>query len=166
MGDEMSGGGEIPPAAPDWVRIRSDYEAGVRPVADLAKEAGLGSWQELSQRARRESWKRRYPALPKAKATRDTLGRLKHMLNERIADLGEQIGHIGERATATENERDIRSMNTLVRTLEKVLELERKERTARAKRRKQRRDVDDASRLALAERIAGLRRQHSAAPDQ
>lgn len=56
-------------------------------------------------------------------------------------------------------ERDIRAMNTLVRTLEKVLELERKDRSQRSRERKQFRQFTDAEREALADKLDGLRRQ-------
>ena len=48
----------------------------------------------------------------------------------------------------TVSERDIRAMNTLVRTLEKVLELERKERARRIAKRKHDKRFDDAERDA------------------
>ena len=163
MGEEMNGGGDEPPGPVDWARIRQDYETGVKTVAALAAAAGLCSWQELAQRAKREGWKRRHPARPKAKNTRDTIGRLKQLLQQRLADLEGQIGHIGEQATAAESERDIRAMNTLVRTLEKVLELERKDRAARAKRRRHRRDNLDAERDALSARLEALHRERLAA---
>jgi predicted RNase H-like nuclease (RuvC/YqgF family) len=50
-------------------------------------------------------------------------------------------------------------MNTLVRTLEKVLELERKERNQRSRRTREHRKFDDAERDALAARLEGLHRQ-------
>jgi hypothetical protein len=50
-------------------------------------------------------------------------------------------------------------MNTLVRTLEKVLELERKERARRTAKRKLERRFDDAEREALAEKLMGLQRE-------
>ena len=50
-------------------------------------------------------------------------------------------------------------MNTLVRTLEKVLELERKDRAQRSKQNRQHRQFDDAEREALAVKLDGLRRE-------
>lgn len=100
-------------------------------------------------------------ARPKPVATRTTIARLKGLLQQRLADFESQFGALEAEASAASSERDIRAMNTLVRTLEKVLELERKDRAARSKRRKQHRAVTDATRQALAERIEGLRRQHS-----
>ena len=83
-------------------------------------------------------------------SARETIGRLKALLQQRLGELEQQIGSLTEQATAATSERDIRAMNTLVRTLEKVLELERKERAQRAQQRKPERRFDDAEREALA----------------
>lgn len=157
MGDEMSGGDE-PAAAVDWARLRRDYEAGERPLAEIAGEAGINR-QRLVLLARREGWKLRHPARTKAEATRETIRRLKSLLQNRLRELEAQIATLGAEATAASSEREIRSMNTLVRTLEKVLELERKDRAARARRRKEHRQFDDAEREALALRLEALHRE-------
>ncbi len=145
-------------AAPDWAKLRHDYENGTRPVAEIAGEAGL-TGQKLAIIARREGWALRGPSKPRSEATRATLKRLKTLLQQRIADLEGQIASLGAEADAAASERDIRAVNTLVRTLEKVLELERKDRTARSKRRRQHREFGDAERDALAQRLEALHRQ-------
>jgi hypothetical protein len=156
MGDEMSDGDE--PAAVDWARLRGDYEAGLRPIAEIAGEAGLNR-QKLALLAKREGWRLRNPARARTEATRDTIRRLKSMLQGRLGELESQIATLGVEATAASSEREIRSMNTLVRTLEKVLELERKDRAHRARRRKEHRQFDDAEREALALRLEALHRE-------
>jgi uncharacterized protein YjcR len=155
MGEEMSGGGEIPAAAPDWVRVRKEYEGGAIRLGDLAELAGVTP-QKLMAVARREGWKPRRVAGSRPVPVRSTIARLKSLLQQRLAALDGELEALGAEATAANSERDIRAINTLVRTLEKVLELERRDRAARAKRRKQHRDYTDADRQALAERLKGL----------
>ena len=158
MGHGMMGGGDKPAPEAIWASARQRYEAAQEPVSAIA--AGLGlSAQALTTKARQLGWKLRGTAKNKPAGTRDTIARLKALLQQRLSDLESQIGALGDAATAATSERDIRSMNTLVRTLEKVLELERKERTQRNRQRKQRKLFDDAEREALADKLAGLRRE-------
>ena len=158
MGHEMSGGGDEP--APDgfWASVRQRYEAGKEQVSAIAAEAGMTA-QALTNRARRAGWKLRGSAKKKQVGTRETIARLKALLQQRLSELEAQIGTLSEQATAATSERDIRAMNTLVRTLEKVLELERKERAQRARQRKAHREFDDAEREALADKLEGLHRE-------
>ncbi|MBI2720369.1 MAG: hypothetical protein HY245_02875 [Rhizobiales bacterium] len=153
----MSGGDE-PAAAPDWVRLRQDYEEGRKPVAAIAAEAGINA-QKLVLLARRDGWRLRTSASGRTEATRATIRRLKALLQQRLADLEGQIANLGAEASAASSERDIRSMNTLVRTLEKVLELERKDRAHRTRRRREYKRFDDAEREALALRLESLHRE-------
>ena len=151
----MSGGGDALPAAPDWVRVRKEYEGGAIRLSDLAELEGV-SPQKLMSMARCAGWKPRRTSGAKPAPVRSTIARLKILLQQRLAALDGEIEAISAEATAANNERDIRAINTLVRTLEKVLELERKDRAVRVKRRKQHRDYTDADRQALAERLKGL----------
>ena len=158
MGQAMSGNGEEPLPDAFWASVRQRYEAGKESVSAIAAEAGY-SVQALVSRARAGGWRLRGSTSRKAIGTRETIARLKALLQQRLGDLETQIGALGQAATAATSERDIRSMNTLVRTLEKVLELERKDRAQRSKQRKQQRQFDDAEREALAEKLEGLRRE-------
>jgi RNA polymerase-interacting CarD/CdnL/TRCF family regulator len=85
-------------------------------------------------------------------STRQALSKLRDLLQTRITQFDEQVHDL----SAQINESDIRSTNTLVRTLEKVLELENKERKQRSQRARQNRKFDDAERDELARRIANL----------
>jgi hypothetical protein len=154
----MSGGGDEPAAEAVWASARQRYEGGVDAVSAIAADLGITA-QALTSRARRDGWRLRSGGSKKATGTRETIARLKGLLQQRLTDLENQIGALGEAATATSSERDIRAMNTLVRTLEKVLELERKDRAQRGKQRKLTRDFDDAEREALADKLDGLRRE-------
>ena len=152
----MTDGGDEPAAAPDWVRLRQDYETTARPIAGIAAEAGMNR-SALVARARREGWKPR--GRRKSASTRQTIVRLKDLLQKRLGELEGELGEIGAEVTAATSERDIRSMNTLVRTLEKVLELERKDRAHRSRKRREQRQFDDAERDALADKLEALHRE-------
>ena len=164
------------PAVPDWVDIRARYEAGVEKVAVIAATIGLAG-VTLSNKAKAEGWQLRRVrvAMPsiasaepaeaapaatakpgKAQSTRQTLLRLKDIIQTRLRNVEGELGEIGEKLNSLSNERDIRSTNTLVRTLEKVLEIEHKERKQRGKHRKDKLRLDDAGRDELARRIASL----------
>jgi hypothetical protein len=163
MGEDMSGDGEQPAPAAVWARARARerYEHGVEALAVIAAEAGI-TRQALVVRARAEGWKLRglpKPWAAKAQGTRATLARFKALLQQRLTEFEAQIGTLSAEANAATSERDIRAMNTLVRTLEKVLELERKERARRIAKRKHDKRFDDAEREALAEKLMGLQRE-------
>jgi uncharacterized protein YjcR len=160
----MGDGEDRPAAAVDWVAARTRYERGDETVAAIAESLGVTP-QGLTARARRDGWTLRRKGRPRAPATRETIARLKSLLQQRLAGLEGQLGALGEEATAATSERDIRAANTLVRTLEKVLELERKDRTQRARQRKQHRRLDDAEREALAHKLEGLHRELHADSD-
>lgn len=158
----MSGDGDEPAPAAVWARVRERYEHGIEAVATIAADAGI-TRQALVARARQEGWKMRgyAPAARsgRAQGTRATLARFKALLQQRLSEFEAQIGTLSAEASAATSERDIRAMNTLVRTLEKVLELERKERARRLAKRKHDRRFDDAEREALADKLMGLQRE-------
>jgi hypothetical protein len=153
---------DVPPPAspPAWDHIRLRYEQAQETVAQIADSIGITP-QSLSRKAKAEGWllrslKSGKPAKPKPPSTRDTLRRLKEILQSRLGQLEGQITEIGAEINALSNERDIRATNTLVRTLEKVLELEHKERKQRNARARQTRKFNDAEREELARRIEAL----------
>ena len=158
---KMSGAGDEPAPAAFWARVRERYEDGRESVSAIAADAGI-TRQALTIRARREGWRLRASPKKKQGGTRETLARFKALLQQRLTEFEAQIGTLSAEASAATSERDIRAMNTLVRTLEKVLELERKERARRIAKRKHERRFDDAEREALAEKLAGLQRELAA----
>jgi TolA-binding protein len=157
-----------PPAdASAWAKIRARYEAAQETVADIARDIETTP-HKLTMRARAEGWLLRSTSRNKPKSTRDTIKRLKDLLQNRLTQLESQIGEIGAEINALSTERDIRATNTLVRTLEKVLELEHKERKQRSIRARQNRKLNDAERTELARRIANLTPEpdgHESEPD-
>jgi hypothetical protein len=147
------------PPAPDasaWAHVRARYEQAQETVAQIALDINTTPYK-LTLRARAEGWLLRTAAKKKKpQSTRDTIKRLKDLLQNRLTHLESQIGEIGAEINALASERDIRATNTLVRTLEKVLELEHKERKQRSQRARQSRKLNDAERDELAHRIANL----------
>ena len=150
-----------PPASPPgWDHIRLRYEQAQETVAQIAASLKITP-HALTAKARAEGWllrslKSGKAAKPKPPSTRDTLRRLKDILQSRLGQLEGQITEIGAEINALSNERDIRATNTLVRTLEKVLELEHKERKQRSHRARATRKFNDAEREELARRIEAL----------
>jgi transcriptional regulator of heat shock response len=144
--------------APDeaaWVHIRMRYEQTVETVKQIAESIGVPAII-LSKKAKLEGWLMRGAAnkKPKTESTRDTIKRLKEILQKRLANLEREMNAIGEDISALANERDIRATNTLVRTLEKVLQLEQKDRRQRGGH--DTRKLNNAERDELARRIANL----------
>lgn len=136
-----------------WQQAREKYED---PASDLKSIAdGLGiNRPKLIAEALRRGWKLRTGT--RKNSTRATIQRFKDLLQKRLAQLEGEIDEIGEAVSSATSERDIRPVNMLVRTLEKVLELERKDRTHRARKLKERRKFDDAARDELARRLTAL----------
>ena len=151
----MNQDAKLAPDAAAWAHIRMRYEQTMETVTQIAESIGI-SGITLSKKAKLEGWLMRGVAQKKAKAesTRDTIKRLKEVLQKRLSQLEREIGDIGEDISALSNERDIRATNTLVRTLEKVLQLEQKDRRQRGGTAT--RKLNDAERDELARRIANL----------
>ena len=143
------------PDAAAWAHIRMRYEQTMETVSQIAESIGI-SGITLSRKAKLEGWVMRGAAKQKHKSesTRETIRRLKDVLQKRLSSLEREIEGIGEDISALSNERDIRATNTLVRTLEKVLQLEQKDRRQRSGANT--RKLNDAEREELARRIANL----------
>lgn len=144
--------------APAWADIRARYEAASETVAQIAADIHMTP-HKLTLRARAEGWLLRTAQKakkPKPQNTRDNIRRLKELLQNRLTQLESQLSEIGAEVNALASERDIRATNTLVRTLEKVLELEHKDRKQRSHRARQTRKLNDTERDELAKRITAL----------
>lgn len=137
---------------------RERYEDPSQDLQALAEELGLNRFRLVAE-AKRRGWKMRKSGKTATQSTRATIQRFKELLQNRLGLLEGQINALGDDVSAANTEREIRAVNTLVRTLEKVLELERKDRTHRFKKFKERRDLNDAERDELVQRIANLRRR-------
>lgn len=140
-----------------WLLAKDEYENPKTSLKSIAERLNIGVFA-LAKFAKQQGWKMRSAAKSKAKAegTRVTISRLKELLQKRLTQFEGQLDAIEAEVSAINNERDIRAMNTLVRTLEKVLELERKDRSLRIRKAKERRKFDDAERDELSSRIKAL----------
>ncbi len=148
----------------NWDSIRTRYEQGEELVTDIAASIGL-TQIVLSKKAKALGWILRGVATKRSKkseSTRATLKRLKDLLQSRVTNLEREINEIGKDVDALTSERDIRSMNTLVRTLDKVLELERKDRNSRIRTNNEYKRFSDEERGALADKLERLQRQYAA----
>jgi uncharacterized protein (UPF0335 family) len=157
-----------PPDDPVWAHVRMRYEQDQETVQQIADTVGL-SGSKLVARAKKWGWmlRGRLPPVPKpasrakkrAETTTATIRRLKDILQTRVEQLENQIKEIGADVTAISTERDMRATSTLVRTIEKVLDLERKERSRRRKQNTEFKYFDDEQRGALADKIEKLQRE-------
>jgi DNA-binding transcriptional MerR regulator len=155
-----------PPDDPVWAHVRLRYEQDQEAVQQIAESVGLHRIT-LSSLAKKLGWRLRgKPKAPparkvksKAETTQATIKRLKDILQQRVAQLEDQLKAIGTDVAALSTERDMRATSTLVRTIEKVLDLERKERSRRHKQTVGFKYFDDAQRAQLAEKIARLQRE-------
>lgn len=152
-----------------WPDIRARYEKGEERVDAIAGSIGMARIT-LSLRALKEGWKMRGEKKVKSRArtaakadvrdkppsTRETIQRLKEMLQQRVTQLEQELRDLGTEVNALNNERGIRSVNILVRTIEKVLDLERNDKLKRKKAIRDFKYFDDEQRRQLAEKIERL----------
>jgi hypothetical protein len=141
----------------DWPTIRARYEKGEEAVKAIAADISM-HWTALVQKAKADGWLLRKKVKTKSLSTQATLKRLKDLLNTRLVKLESEIAAIGDDISALSTDKDYRNLNTLVRTLDKVLELERNERKPRPKP-DDFKHVDDAERGALAGKIERLQQE-------
>ena len=151
-----------PPDDPVWASIRLRYEQDQEAVEAIAEEVGLRKIG-LAVLAKKLGWRMRGKPriLPrsatKGETTAAVVRRVKDILHQRLMELEGQIKELGIEVDAITNERQMRSTNLLVRTLEKVMDLERKERARKRKEIQTHKYFDDGQRQQLADKIGRLR---------
>jgi predicted nuclease with TOPRIM domain len=102
----------------------------------------------------------------KRKAALDAVARLRGIVEKRLSALQAELDEQRENLSALDKERDLKAASMMAQTLGKVMELERRQRQAQDKRAKQRKLVNDARRLKLAQRIAALGQEPDDGTDQ
>lgn len=147
---------------PDWAAVRQAYCYGDMTVREICHEYGISD-RQLYKRKREENW----PDRPRGGARPKTL----FALGDRLRRVVErQLFHLEQRLTsdqappegsATQRERDARTMSALVRIYEKLIALNNDAKGAAAG------DADASAnhgygdinqrRYAIARRLAGLR---------
>ena len=151
-----------PPGDPVWAHVRLRYEQDQEAVEVIAEEVGLHR-MGLSLLAKKLGWRLRGKprVVPrkssKGETTAATIKRVKDVLQQRLSELEDQIRALGLEVDAITNERQMRSTNLLVRTLEKVMDLERKERLRKRNEVQAHKYFDDAQRQQLADKLDRLR---------
>lgn len=119
-------------AAPDWAALRRAYVSGSEPVPAICARHGV-TRHALYRRLEAENWPRR-SQMGKSVARQGTgsgdagaraalLASLYRRLERHLSSPGEDAGEAGEGSEAT-SEREARTLATLARTLEKLIELE------------------------------------------
>jgi hypothetical protein len=109
-----------------WNRVRRLYESTAKSVHALGAEFGVSD-ATIHDHARREGWVRYAGArksqrqLPKIPSRAELIARLYRAFEKQIAEVEARFGQPGE----DEGEQDARTLGTLARTLEKLIELDR-----------------------------------------
>ena len=98
MTDETEGAG------PDWAALRDRYEQAQETVTQIATSIGI-TGQALSRKAKALGWALRgaNKARVKSETTRQTLRRLKEILQKRLTQLEGETGAIGQELNALSN---------------------------------------------------------------
>lgn len=144
----------------DWDTIRADYEIGVKPLTEIAAEHGV-TVQKIVGRAKKQLWP------PRAEVTRKTAppempddaealaARLTKLIAREIADIERQARTTRDGA---EGERQARRLASLVRSIDKLHEIEKTASQAKkndpASDKAKRRAEDERLRLELDQRLA------------
>ena len=127
----------------DWAAVRADYEAGEKNVLDLLAEHKAPR-RGLYDRVKDEGWLRRSAVRPSTRP--GLIGRMYRLLERQILRLELEMDDVGDKEAAI--------LGNLTRNLEKLIELDRKERGSE-KGTVKRTDID-VLRKKLANRIEQL----------
>ncbi len=157
-----------PPDDDTWKDIRQRYETNTEPLKNIAAVVGLAPIT-LAKKAKSWGWLMRcrkpdaeLNAIFKVKklSNHATIQRLKALLQHRVENLESEISSLGQDISELGNERQARAMNTLVRTIEKVIELERKTRIRKRKNAAVAfKRLSDAERGSLADKIERMQEE-------
>ncbi len=141
----------------DWRKVRAEYEDGEFSVADIGERHGVSQYS-IYRRKRNEGWEARCAAYPKAFGAGGAVNageRLKGLVARELSSIEARLGLGGKKLDAGE---PLRALHTLASAVQKILDIERKEKAADDAGSAGRLAIDDASRLALAERLETLAR--------
>jgi hypothetical protein len=111
-----------------WERVRRLYENTATPVRTIGAEFGVTS-AAIHAHARRGAWIRHAGAwkskrqLPKVPSRAEFISRLYRAFEKQVAEIEARFGQ----PSADDGEQDARTLGTLARTLEKLIELDREQ---------------------------------------
>ncbi|MDP1701294.1 MAG: hypothetical protein Q8L53_10125 [Aestuariivirga sp.] len=156
---DMARGAMAPGASPqegaaDWLEVRRDYESGERSIGEICKLHGCSKYG-LNQRRLEENWQPRRPAYPRAFGAGGKVNaavRLKVLLYKKLETLAQRL-QLDEKIDPAE---PLTGMLTLARALEKVVDIEAKEKRRDDGAAAGRLIINDATREALARRLEAL----------
>jgi hypothetical protein len=137
----------------DWKQVRAEYGNGEFPVADICERHGISQYS-IYRHKRGEGWKPRCAAYPKTQGAGGAVNageRLKALVERELAKLARR--GIGEKLDAGD---PLRALHTLASAMQKSLDVERKKKATDDAGKSGRLVIDDASRLALAQRLETL----------
>ena len=140
----------------NWVQIRGEYENGEFSIWDICERHGIAQ-TSFYRRKRRECWEPRRAIFPKAYGAGGTVNaaeRLKGLVARELASIEARLG-LGEKLDTGD---PLRALHTLASAVQKILDIERKEKANDGGDRTGRLTIDDASRQALARRLETLAR--------
>jgi hypothetical protein len=109
-----------------WNRVRRLYEDTITTVSVIGAEVGVSD-VTIHNRAKREGWVRHAEArksrqqLPRIPSRAELIARLYRAFEKQIAEVESRFGQ----PSAEAGELDARTLGTLARTLEKLIELDR-----------------------------------------
>jgi transposase-like protein len=142
----------------DWQAMRAEYENGQFQVEDIWLRHGIGQ-SRLYRQARAENWIPRQPNAPRAYGsgrTVNTTERLRALVAQALAEL-ETRRKLGEKIDTDDA---MRGLHTLASLTVKILDIEHREKAHDdGDRSTAFLIIDDASRLALAQRLEALVQQ-------
>ena len=120
--------GRPPDGAPDWGKVKADYDGEALSVAGLCRCNGI-SISQLYRRVRQDGWRKRVERRSAwgagQRMPRSTLDRLRNVISRRIRHIEDIPASRAKGETALESERQARAIAALVRALEQVVALEK-----------------------------------------
>lgn len=114
----------------DWAAIRQAYCGGKLTLAEIEERFGVNR-SSIYHRVDNERWPRRKPANRGGRSKAEQLlARLKHIVEQRITDF-ENLAGAEAQGNGASLERETRSLASLVKLMDKIVELETAARNAR-----------------------------------
>jgi hypothetical protein len=142
------------PARVDWLKVRRDYESGERSIDEICELHGCSKYG-LHQRRQEENWVLRRPAYPRAFGAGGRVNaavRLQVLLVRKLEALEQRL-QLDEKIDPAD---PLTGMLTLAKALEKVVDIEAKEKRRDDEAAAGHPLINDASRMALARRLEAL----------
>jgi hypothetical protein len=144
----------------DWAAVRREYEEGPLTVAEISARWGIPQ-TTIRDRARQDGWRMRSerPSQPRNRGAG-----LLNQLYLAVAQGLDEIGTLGPDRSAADRERDTRTLASLVKLSEKIVQLEKQARDKAAGTVEWTQEYRDRKREELAQRVIRMLEQIRGAP--